>query len=413
MISGEIMEFIIKIIILEIVTIFPFLIFNFKNTKAKIYKEKESNVYFDLAALSSLFLLVETSTYLNVEKYIIIAIIPLIVTLLKKEYITFMAILFIFSIFYETTSNCDNYFLVITILLLLILYFFHRKNKLSKKNFINLYGILTVFLIAGFYYFCISRDVDFLENFFKLVFCFTLSLKLANDTVISSDEIMMFRNNILEFEKEKELKNSLFKITHEIKNPIAVIKGYLDMFDIEDEEKSIRYIKIIKQEVCRTLNLLNDFLLFTKVKIEKEVINFNELLSECKELLIPFIENKKCLYSFEAEDDIYVSLDFNKIKQVIINIVKNSVEASDENSYIYLKAFKDKKNLIILIIDHGQGMSKETVERIQNPFYTTKVNGTGLGVSLSKEIIEAHKGKLNYDSTLGKGTTVKIILPVD
>ena len=106
-------------------------------------------------------------------------------------------------------------------------------------------------------------------------------------------------------------------------------------------------------------------------------------------------------------------MDYNRIKQVIINVIKNAVEACREsNGMVTTTAFTEEDYLIIVVKDNGIGMDKFVLDNILVPFYTTKDNGTGLGVSLSKEILEAHGGTINYDSVKGKYTTCKITIPL-
>ena len=101
------------------------------------------------------------------------------------------------------------------------------------------------------------------------------------------------------------------------------------------------------------------------------------------------------------------------MKQVLVNIFKNSVEAKSDDTTITVDINEHKDMVDIIISDTGVGMSKEVLEKIGQNFYTTKERGTGLGVSLSKEIIALHGGKIRYESTLGQGTKVYISLPVN
>ena len=107
--------------------------------------------------------------------------------------------------------------------------------------------------------------------------------------------------------------------------------------------------------------------------------------------------------------------DYNRLKQVLVNIIKNSMEAKIEGKIltIKLKIKVSKCNIKIIISDNGIGMTKEELNRLGEVFYTTKPNGTGIGVNLSKEIIERHNGTLTYESEKYLGTNVIIDLPVD
>jgi len=229
------------------------------------------------------------------------------------------------------------------------------------------------------------------------------------------EKIVKLEMTLKELQKEKQIRTSLFKITHEIKNPIAVCKGYLDMFDINDEKHSRKYIPIIRSEINRTLLLLQDFLDCNHLKINKEILDINLLLEDVEEECAPLLQDKKINYiSHIEEDELYIDGDYERLKQVFINIVKNSIEAITPkgDSYIEINTEVDKNNIHIIIEDNGQGISKEDLEKIKEPFYTTKKNGTGLGITLSLEIIEAHNGKIIYTSEYGSWTKVEVILPL-
>ena len=115
------------------------------------------------------------------------------------------------------------------------------------------------------------------------------------------------------------------------------------------------------------------------------------------------------------EDEIYINADYNRLTQVFINILKNSVEALDKEKEpkIIIWTKQDRETIEVHIKDNGEGMEKETLEKIKEPFYTTKLKGTGLGVSLSNEIIKAHKGTLKYISKKNKYTEVIVKLPLE
>lgn len=225
--------------------------------------------------------------------------------------------------------------------------------------------------------------------------------------------VVDLNTTLYQLEKEKELRASLFKITHEIKNPIAVCKGYLDLMDINKDKKD-KYISIIKSEINRTIILMDDFLDYTKVNLNKEELDLYMLLEEVKDCVYPLMRQNNVKTEFLIPDDeVYIEADYNRLKQVLINVLKNSLETKDkENMNIILNTFLKKDYIIIKIKDNGSGMDKETLDNIGKMFYTTKIKGTGLGVSLSKEIIKLHDGNMKYESIPGKGTTVSITLPL-
>jgi len=230
------------------------------------------------------------------------------------------------------------------------------------------------------------------------------------------ENIISFHMNLKDIEQEKQIRTTLFQITHEIKNPLAVCKGYLDMFNINNHEHTIKYIPIIKGEVKRALTILQDFLDLTKIKVDKSIMDINMLLEDITLSLTPLFKQYNITPKITITDEeVFINGDYDRLKQVIINVVKNSVEAipKTKKGIIKLSTYYDKKYFKIIIEDNGCGMSEETLKKVKTPFYTTKTNGTGLGVSLSNEIVTNHEGKLEYTSVIKKGTKVTISLPFE
>ena len=132
----------------------------------------------------------------------------------------------------------------------------------------------------------------------------------------------------------------------------------------------------------------------------------------CDEASLAFNNNIK-FKSNVPEDEIMINGDYNRLKQVLINLVKNARESIEDKGLVFLEAKVIGKYYCIYIRDNGVGMDKETSNKIGTAFYTTKKNGTGLGVCLSREIIERHNGSIAYFSKLKKGTTVEIMIPLN
>lgn len=221
------------------------------------------------------------------------------------------------------------------------------------------------------------------------------------------------QSNIINlYKREKKLRTSISKLTHEIKNPLAVCNGYLEMMNEKDEIIKEKYLNIVKKEIERTLNVINDFSFFSKEKVlEKEELDLKYLLEDILNITKPLIEEKHGKIILFGEEELYLNGDYKRLKQAFINIIKNSVEASENNLEIVIKIINHKNEYEIRVKDNGCGMSKEELNYIFNDFYTTKPLGTGLGVSYMKEIIELHDGKIEYKSKKGVGTTVIINLP--
>lgn len=357
-------------------------------------KEDINRIVLDISLLMSLLLVITFGNYYN--SFFILSY-TLIILLISFKYNRFMLsfIISIISIEYLHFFFHTNY-LLLTLLFLgnIVVYFIFRNFK--YKMYLNIiYSSIFIILIS-----------------YQNIIVFYLSCFIIFFLINKFSNILELKKLLKEYKKDSDLKISLFKITHEIKNPLSVVKGYLSMINTNNKEKSIKYLNIINSEVERTINLLNDFREFSKIEINKSFFKLEDLLEEVKNILISLTENKKIKLNFKLEENIILNADYNRIKQVLINVIKNSIEASDNNSCIDITCFTNK-NLNIIVKDYGSGMDNETLNNLFTPFHTTKEKGTGLGVCLSKEIIEAHKGKISYSSILGKGTIVKIVLPIN
>ena len=399
------------LVINGIVVVFPILVYTFFIVYEENMKLEKSNIMLKISLFVSMYLALYFKKYVGLNYQISCLILPIILSYLYNEGKVALILSTILCLHSCFSLNYNIYTSIIFFLLLYLAYKKYSKSNMSSKFLINSSIVLMlIYFVANL---IISyNDFVMLDEIISLIM-YSLIIYAINYGINESKNIISLHMNLKEFEKEKNIKLNLFKITHEIKNPLTVINGYLSMFDVTDTEKSKRYITILKNEVNRTLNLLSDFMEFTKIKVVKNECNFNDLISDVKEVLIPFFVKKNVSYSFCVQNNIIVNMDYNRIKQVIINVIKNAVEACREsNGMVTTTAFTEEDYLIIVVKDNGIGMDKFVLDNILVPFYTTKDNGTGLGVSLSKEILEAHGGTINYDSVKEKYTTCKITIPL-
>lgn len=399
------------LVINGIVVVFPILVYTFFIVYEENMKLEKSNIMLKISLFISMYLALYFKKYVGLNYQISCLILPIILSYLYNEGKVALILSTLLCLHSCFSLNYNIYTSIIFFLLLYLAYKKYSKSNMSSKFLINSSIVLMlIYFVANL---IISyNDIVMLDEIISLIMYY-LIIYAINYGINESKNIISLHMNLKEFEKEKNIKLNLFKITHEIKNPLTVINGYLSMFDVTDIEKSKRYISILKNEVNRTLNLLSDFMEFTKIKVVKKECNFNDLISDVKEVLIPFFAKKNVSYSFCVQNNIIVNMDYNRIKQVIINVIKNAVEACREsNGMVTTTAFTEEDYLIIVVKDNGIGMDKFVLDNILVPFYTTKDNGTGLGVSLSKEILEAHGGTINYDSVKEKYTTCKITIPL-
>lgn len=401
------------LIINAILVTFPILIYEYFIVYTQNMKREKINILLSFALFISLYLTMYYKQFIPTNYQFTSIILPVIIAFLNKKPKDALIISVIVIEYLIRELNYNPFITIFFFVIMYLSYNYYSKTDKTTNFLINISVTFASITLIINELDNLTTDKEAIIDSVLAIIMFYLIIKIINKAIEMAKDIINLHSNLKEFEKEKEIKVSLFKITHEIKNPIAVIKGYLDMFDTKNEEKSERYVGIMKTEVDRTLNLLTDFMEFTKIKIERKETNFNSLIDDIKEVLIPFFIAKNVNFYFEVEDNLIINIDYLRIKQVILNVIKNAVEACPSNTgTVSTTVFKDTESLYIYVKDNGSGMSKEVLDNILVPFYTTKEKGTGLGVSLSKEIIEAHKGDLSYSSSLGKGTICKISLPL-
>lgn len=207
----------------------------------------------------------------------------------------------------------------------------------------------------------------------------------------------------------------LSKMFHEIKNPLTLINSSLQLIQEEHPEvTTFRFWNQTMEDMKNLRSLLDELSTFQKgnvLNITK--INLFDFTEDILESTAGFLLETGTPLNFESSiDDLDFYADDVKLRQAIINLLKNAAESSDSGSPIFLRITADSHQLYISVADKGCGISKDNLSKIFEPFHTTKSYGTGLGLPIVKKIIESHNGKLHLQSEEGAGTTFLISLPL-
>ena len=207
----------------------------------------------------------------------------------------------------------------------------------------------------------------------------------------------------------------LSKMFHEIKNPLTLINSSLQLIQEEHPEvTTFRFWNQTMEDMKNLRSLLDELSTFQKgnvLNITK--INLFDFTEDILESTAGFLLETGTPLNFESSiDDLDFYADDVKLRQAIINLLKNAAESSDHGSPIFLRITADPLQLYISVADKGCGISKDELSKIFEPFHTTKSYGTGLGLPIVKKIIESHNGKLHIQSEEGAGTTFLISLPL-
>jgi len=237
-------------------------------------------------------------------------------------------------------------------------------------------------------------------------------------TIVALNDVTRWHNMQREFKKRERLAilgEMSAKIAHEIRNPIAIIGGFIKRLGkTQDESKKENYVRILNDELIRLENLVGDVLRVSKnpnenidrEKIEiyficKEIIDGMEEKASRKKIQLELINNNKREFYFGNKGG---------IRQILINLIQNAIEASNYNEKVLVTLCIEDQYDVISVFNKGKIIPNEVLKRIFDPFFTTKSFGTGLGLSVVKNIIEEHDGKITASSS-EKGTEFKVYLP--
>lgn len=387
--------------------LFPIIVYLIYEVYAENVDKKKNDLVLIFCLLSSIYLIFRFCSFYDVFVYGIIFDLIILLFYIKKKIFYAIVVSIIVLLYYYNISKFDVYILFFRYILYFVSYFlvhFRIKYYLLLNFIFDILILLFMFFIRRIIF------NNFLEYIFYCLFDYFIIVLLSK-----AEKIIEINISYKELMKENQMRQSLFKISHEIKNPIAVCKGYLDMYDVNNISQFKKYIPIIKSEINKTLNLLQDFSACNKIVLDCDIVDITLLIDEIREnFSLLFNKNNINFIVQNCDDEIYVYGDYNRLNQVFLNIIKNSVEAIDysKKSFIKINFNVDEQSVYICIIDNGIGISSENLKRISEPFYTTKKNGTGLGVMLSNEIIKVHGGSIVYESEVGVGTSVTITLPI-
>ncbi len=222
-------------------------------------------------------------------------------------------------------------------------------------------------------------------------------------------------------------KEFVANVSHELKTPLTTIKSYAETLytgALDDRDAAMRFIHVIESESDRMTRLVKDLLMLSRLDYDREELNMKKIdiikiVKDCIYKMEISAKYKEQAISLHVTNTIPAIVgDKDRIEQVIINIISNSIEYTPEKGKIDVKLAEDNEYICIKVIDNGIGIPKEDAKRLFERFYrvdkarSRMLGGTGLGLSIAKQIIEAHNGSINLKSSYGVGTEVTIKLPL-
>jgi two-component system, NtrC family, sensor histidine kinase HydH len=229
-------------------------------------------------------------------------------------------------------------------------------------------------------------------------------------------EVRRLQKEVQRHEKLAALGELAAGVAHEIRNPLSSIKGLASFFADQSEKGSNAQeaAEVMAQEVDRLNRVITELLDFARpTDLKRESVDLKELVSRSLTLVQQDAINQNIVISLESADDVCpVWIDPDRMAQCLLNLYLNAIQAMENNGTLTVRIYVDDDQYVhISVSDTGSGVHPELLDKIFNPYFTTKKTGTGLGLAIVHKIVDTHQGRINVESTSSQGTSFTIIIP--
>ncbi len=301
----------------------------------------------------------------------------------------------------------------------------HSAEISKKGHYITYLKVKTII-----YGIIIFEGRDFDEKSKNILKAFTkiISYKIKDEELseVFKTQLKTLSEAITKSKTAEKIKTDFIaNVSHELRTPLNAIIGFSDLLQNkrvgELNERQTGYVKDIQTSSINLLGMINEILDISKLEnsstqLVKQTFDISMVINEVTTLLYPLFE-KKNIKLIKNIEEIEINADYQKIKQVLFNLLSNALKFTKNKIEINVQKFDSK--VIIKVIDNGIGIEKKNQKKIFNKFtqindYSTKnESSTGLGLTISKEFVKLHNGKIEVESELNKGSTFIITLPID
>ncbi len=283
------------------------------------------------------------------------------------------------------------------------------------------FAILSLVVIAEFIWFYSQHGnyEIFLWKWGVIGFVISLIVLLGRKFALNhrrvveySKELERFNNELQRSEKMDIISELAASVAHEVRNPLQVTRGFLQLLEEKSQEKEKGYLQLALEELDRASNIITDFLTFAKPGLEQiTLLDISEEFKHVEGILLPLANFEGGTVYTNIPPGLLIHGNSSKFKQALINMIKNSIEALVQEGHIRIWAYHEAGQVVVHIRDNGEGMDPEEIKRLGEPYYSKKTKGTGLGLMVTFRIIEAMEGNVIFNSEKGVGTEAIIRFP--
>ncbi|MED1202610.1 sensor histidine kinase [Heyndrickxia acidicola] len=333
-----------------------------------------------------------------------------------KGLIVFLIAAYFYTLFFIYPETILN-FIFIAILPGIAIVFFHKRI---------FYTILTfnLLLSAGLFIYAYSFDKkqeyhyllnDFSGNLLDFYSSQVIIFFIFVMTNARMERLAIYYEQIQKTERFKTTGQLAAAVAHEIRNPITVVKGFLQLYkeDRTLNEGSHRHFHLMLEELQTAEKVINDFLSLAKPAVESSVLcNVGEGINSVVDLLQSYASMNNTAFSISIHEHVNIYCSKVEFNQILVNLIKNAIEAMDHGGMIFITTEREDRELVVSIRDTGMGMESSELKMLGSPFYSLKSKGTGLGLMICYNIIEKYGGSIQFSSLKGEGTTVRLTFQI-
>ncbi|MEK5379243.1 sensor histidine kinase [Niallia sp. FSL W8-0635] len=327
-----------------------------------------------------------------------------------------LASIYFYSLFLFYPDTGSNFILLCFIPALSILFFnsklFYFTLCINGGLILFLFGYIT-FMNQKPQYSYLEQDlIGNVLNFIASQIIIYFIFYLTNGRMKKQQ---LYYEQIQQSERLKTSGQLAAAVAHEIRNPLTVVKGFLQLYEKDNSfsTNQKRNFTLMIDELNMAEQVISQFLTMAKPEQEKltELVDVKGVLQSVTDLLHSYGLLHDNRIELKVTEDCTISANVIELKQLLINIIKNAIEASNYGDLVIVTAEREKDYVVMKVIDHGKGMSDAEVASLGTPFYSLKSKGTGLGLMICFNIVEKYNGKIEFKSSKNHGTTATIRFP--
>lgn len=320
------------------------------------------------------------------------------------------------TLFIRYLMGYDGFILAViifTVLLMVILLLSKSYSQMSVRRKVATSTLLmflsiSVYSFVATHFFGLHVEWKIWIQFIGIQVIGMMITTLLWEVILANFQVMQ---KLIKAEKTQMVSHLAASISHEVRNPLTVSRGFIQMLgeDVSLAERN-KFAQIALQELDRATDVINDYLTFAKPTLEQmEEINIKKEIQYAANVIIPLanMNGVQVNLSLLEDETYFVKGERKKFQQCLINILKNGIESMNNNGILTIRQSPYQIN----IQDEGIGMTQEQINRLGEPYFTTKEKGTGLGMMVSFSIIKGMGGNITVESDSEKGTCFSIKLP--